>query len=264
MTEPQVAAAPAAAQAAAPVTAGMMIIGNEILSGRTKDANLPYIAAELTALGIRLMEVRVVADIEDDIVAAVNALRARYDYVFTTGGIGPTHDDITAAAIAKAFGVALHRHPDALKLMAARYAPGELTPGRLKMTEVPVGGSLIDNPVSGAPGIQMGNVFVMAGIPAIARAMFDGLKHRLKGGPPMLSRTIVSNLGEGLIATDLGAVQARYPDVEIGSYPFHRRGSFGSSLVLRSTDIARLDGAAEEVRALVRRLGGDPVDELAT
>jgi len=257
MTEPQAAADPA------PITASVMIIGNEILSGRTTDANLPYLAAELTKLGIRLMEVRVVADIEADIVDAINALRARYTYLFTTGGIGPTHDDITAAAVAKAFGVVLHRHPDAVALMSKRYKPGELTPGRLKMTEVPVGAGLVDNPVSGAPGFQIENVFVMAGIPAIARAMFDGLKHRLKGGPRMLSRTVVSNLGEGLIATDLGALQARYPDIEIGSYPFHRRGVFGSSLVLRGIDAARLDIAAEDVRALVRRLGGEPTDEPA-
>ena len=251
-------------QAGAPVTAAMMIIGNEILSGRTTDANLPYVAGELTKLGIRLMEVRVVADIEAEIVDAVNALRARYTYLFTTGGIGPTHDDITAAAVAKAFGVALHRRPDALAIMQRRYAnPADLTPGRLKMTEVPVGAGLIDNPVSGAPGFQIANVYVMAGIPAVARAMFDGLKHRLRGGPVMLSRTVVSNLGEGLIATDLAALQERWPDIEIGSYPFHRRGVFGSSLVLRGTDAGRLDRAAEEVRALVRRLGGTPSDEPA-
>jgi molybdenum cofactor synthesis domain-containing protein len=255
MTEPQ---------DEAPITAAVMIIGNEILSGRTTDANLPYIASELTKLGIRLLEVRVVADIESEIIDAVNALRARYTYLFTTGGIGPTHDDITAAAVAKAFGLTLHRHPDALALMQRRYKnPADLTPGRLKMTEVPVGASLVDNPVSGAPGFQIANVFVMAGIPAIARAMFDGLRHRLKGGPPMLARTVVSNLGEGLIATDLGLLQERYPDVEIGSYPFHRRGVFGSSLVLRSIDVGRLEAAADEVRALVRRLGGEPTDEPA-
>jgi molybdenum cofactor synthesis domain-containing protein len=254
MTEPQ----------AAPVTAAVMIIGNEILSGRTTDANLPFLAGELTKLGIRLMEVRVVADIEADIVAAVNALRQRYTYVFTTGGIGPTHDDITAGCVAKAFGVALQRHPDAVAIMQRRYAnPADLTPARLKMTEVPVGGTLIDNPVSGAPGFQIGNVYVMAGIPSVARAMFDGLKHRLQGGPPMLSRTVVSNLGEGLIAADLSAVQDRWPDIEIGSYPFHRRGVFGSSLVLRGTDAARLEVAAEEVREVVRRLGGTPTDEPA-
>jgi molybdopterin-biosynthesis enzyme MoeA-like protein len=248
----------------APVTAAVMIIGNEILSGRTTDANLPYLAGELTKLGIRLMEVRVVADIEADIVDAVNALRARYTYLFTTGGIGPTHDDITAGSVAKAFGVDLHRHPDAVAVMQKRYKnPADLTPGRLKMTEVPVGGTLIDNPVSGAPGFKIANVYVMAGIPAVARAMFDGLKHTLKGGVPMRSRTVVSNLGEGVIATDLAAVQERHPDVEIGSYPFHRRGVFGSSLVIRGTDEARLDAVAEEVRALVSRLGGTPTDEPA-
>jgi len=246
------------------VTAAVMIIGNEILSGRTTDANLPFIAGELTKLGIRLMEVRVVADIEAEIVAAVNALRARYTYLFTTGGIGPTHDDITAASVAAAFGVEVHRHPDAVAILQRRYAnPSDLTQGRLKMTEVPVGATLVDNPVSGAPGFKIENVYVMAGIPAVARAMFDGLKHGLKGGTPLLSRTVVSNLGEGLIATDLAAIQERHPDVEIGSYPFHRRGVFGSSLVIRGTETARLDAVAEEVRALVRRLGGTPTDEPA-
>jgi molybdopterin-biosynthesis enzyme MoeA-like protein len=246
------------------VTAAVMIIGNEILSGRTTDANLPYLAGELTRLGIRLMEVRVVADIEADIVDAVNALRARYTYLFTTGGIGPTHDDITAGSVAAAFGVALQRHPDAVAVLQKRYKnPADLTPGRLKMCEVPVGASLIDNPVSGAPGFKIANVHVMAGIPAVARAMFDGLKHTLKGGAPMLSRVVVSNLGEGVIATDLAALQDRHPDVEIGSYPFHRRGVFGSSLVIRGTDAAKLDTVAEAVRALVRRLGGTPTDEPA-
>src|SRR5260221_6265574 len=245
-------------QAAAP-TAAMMIIGNEILSGRTTDANLPFIAGELTKLGIRLMEVRVVADIEQEIIDAINTLRARYTYLFTTGGIGPTHDDITAGAVAKAFGLALHRHPDAVAIMRRRYAnPADLTPARLKMTEVPVGGSLIDNPVSGAPGFQIGNVYVMAGIPAVARAMFDGLKHRLQGGPPMMSRTVVSNLGEGLIAAELAALQERHPDVEIGSYPFHRRGVFGSSLVIRGTDPARLEAVAQEGRAPGPRPGRHP------
>jgi molybdopterin-biosynthesis enzyme MoeA-like protein len=246
------------------VTAAVMIIGNEILSGRTIDANLPFIAGELTKLGIRLMEARVVADIEADIAAAVNALRARYTYLFTTGGIGPTHDDITAGSVAAAFGVAVHRHPDAVAILRRRYAnPADLTQGRLKMTEVPVGATLIDNPVSGAPGFKIDNVYVMAGIPAVARAMFDGLKHGLTGGTPMVSRTVVSNLGEGLIATDLAALQERNPDVEIGSYPFHRRGVFGSSLVIRGTDPARLEAVAEAVRDLVRRLGGTPTDEPA-
>ncbi len=250
-------------QEAAP-TAAMMIIGNEILSGRTTDANLPFVAGELTKLGIRLLEVRVVADIEAEIVDAVNTLRKRYTYLFTTGGIGPTHDDITAAAVAKAFGLELHRHPDAVAIMRRRYAnPADLTQARLKMTEVPVGATLVDNPVSGAPGFKIENVYVMAGIPAVARAMFDGLKHGLKGGTPMQARTVVSNLGEGLIATELAAIQDRNPDVEIGSYPFHRRGVFGSSLVIRGTDPARLDAVADDVRALVRRLGGNPTDEPA-
>ncbi|HUI17833.1 MAG TPA: competence/damage-inducible protein A, partial [Alphaproteobacteria bacterium] len=168
------------------VTAAVLVIGNEILSGRTKDANLPYLAVELNKLGVRLMEARVVPDIEERIIAALNALRGAYDYVFTTGGIGPTHDDITAECVAKAFGVPLRRHPEAVKVLASRFKnPADLNEARLRMANVPEGGVLINNPVSGAPGFQIGNVFVMAGVPAIMQAMFQGLGHRLVGGVPM-------------------------------------------------------------------------------
>jgi molybdenum cofactor synthesis domain-containing protein len=244
------------------VTAAVLVIGNEILSGRTKDANLGYLAGEFTKLGIRLREARVVPDVEEEIISALDALRTRYTYVFTTGGIGPTHDDITSAAIAKAFGLPLRRDPAAVKLLEAHYPPGQLTPARLKMTEVPEGAILIDNPVSKAPGFQIGNVLVLAGVPSIARAMFDGVKHRLKGGVPMLSCTVTCNLGEGVIAQDLSAVQDLYPDLEIGSYPYFRRGAFGTSLVLRGTDEARLEAAAEAVRDLIRNNGGTPGEEV--
>jgi molybdenum cofactor synthesis domain-containing protein len=240
------------------VTAALLIIGNEILSGRTQDANLNYIAKGCEALGVRLREVRVVPDIEDEIVAGLDALRHRYSYVFTTGGIGPTHDDITAAAVAKAFGLALHRDPEAMKRLQGHYAQGDLTEARLKMTEMPVGSVLIDNPVTTAPGFQIGNVFVMAGVPAICRGMFDGLRNRLVGGPLVVSRTVSCPLAEGVIAADLAAIQARYPALEIGSYPYFRRGVTGTALVLRGTDEAVLDQAAEAVRAMVVTLGGEP------
>ncbi|MBX6321948.1 MAG: competence/damage-inducible protein A [Rhodospirillaceae bacterium] len=245
-------------------TAAVLIIGNEILSGRTQDVNLAFLGSQLNALGIRLREARVVADDEDEIVRAVNECRARYDYVFTTGGIGPTHDDITAACVAKAFGLPLVRNPEAVAILEQHYAPGQLNEARLRMANTPLGAALIANPVSAAPGFQIGNVFVMAGVPSIMRAMFDGLKHRLAGGAPMLSATVVTDLGEGVIAKDLGALQERYADVEIGSYPWFRAGRFGTSLVLRGTDPARLAAAAEEVRALIRALGGDPMDEAPT
>ncbi len=242
-------------------TAAVLIIGNEILSGRTQDVNLAYLGSQLNAVGIRLREARVVADEEDEIVRAVNECRARYDYVFTTGGIGPTHDDITAACVAKAFGLPLVRNPEAVAVLERHYPPGQLNEARLRMASTPLGATLIANPVSAAPGFQIDNVFVMAGVPSIMRAMFDGLKHRLAGGAPMLSATVVTDLGEGVIAKDLAALQGRYGDVEIGSYPWFRAGRFGTSLVLRGTDAARLAAAAEEVRALIRALGGEPIDE---
>ncbi|HLI10498.1 MAG TPA: molybdopterin-binding protein [Alphaproteobacteria bacterium] len=252
----------ATAASARTVTAAVLIIGNEILSGRTKDANLPFLAAELNKLGVRVMEARVVPDIEARIVEAVNALRRQYDYVFTTGGIGPTHDDITAESIAKAFGVALERHPEAVARLARQYkSPSDLNEARLRMANVPAGGILIDNPVSAAPGFQIGNVFVMAGIPSIMQGMFGGLKSRLVGGAPVHSRSVATNLPEGRIAEGLGALQKRHPEVEIGSYPFYRAGQFGVSLVIRGTDVAALERIAEELKTLLRTLGGDILDE---
>ncbi|MSO54545.1 MAG: competence/damage-inducible protein A [Rhodospirillales bacterium] len=243
------------------VTACVLLIGNELLSGRTQDINLAFLAKRLNAQGIQVKEVRIIADEEAAIVAAVNECRATYDYVFTTGGIGPTHDDITSPSVAKAFGVELIRHPEALRLITGYYKPGDLNDARLRMTEVPKGATLISNPVSLAPGFQMDNVFVMAGVPRIMHAMFDGIKDRLAGGRPVVSRAIAAFLPEGLIAKGLGDLQARFDDVEIGSYPFARHGRFGATLVLRSPDAARVDQAADALKDFLRSLGGEPVEE---
>ena len=243
-------------------TASLVIIGNEVLSGRTKDANLAYLGAQLAEMGIRMMEVRIVPDIEANIVEAVNALRARHSYVFTTGGIGPTHDDITSACIAAAFGVKLIRHPDAMAVLAAHYAAtgAEFNDARKKMAEVPEGATLVENPVSKAPGFRIGNVYVFAGIPRIMQAMFDSVRGELTTGAKIASRTVSCRLGEGTLAQGLGAIQTRHPGIDIGSYPYFVGGGFGVSLVLRGTDEATLDTAAEEVRALIRSLGGEPVE----
>ncbi len=242
------------------VTAAVLIIGNEILSGRTKDVNLGYLAEELTKVGVRLREARVVADVEGEIVAAVNECRSRYDYVFTTGGIGPTHDDITSGSVAKAFGVPLILDEQARAVLARNYPPGGLNEARLRMAHVPEGAALIDNPVSAAPGFRMGNVFVMAGVPSIMRAMFDGVKGTLVGGRPVLSLTVSAHLGEGIIAAGLGALQQRYTDLDIGSYPFFRAGRFGASFVLRGTERSQLDAAAAELRHLIAALGAEPIE----
>ncbi len=242
------------------VTAALVVIGNEILSGRTQDTNLKYLGGRLNELGIRLVEARVVRDEEDAIVGAVNALRAACDYVFTTGGIGPTHDDITARCIAKAFGRPLVRNPEAVRRLEAAYAEGELNEARLSMADMPEGAELIDNPVSGAPGFRIGNVFVMAGVPSIMRAMFEGVKHRLTGGAPVLSRTVSAHLAEGQLAGGLAGLQERFPGVEVGSYPFFRQGRFGVSIVLRGTEADALDRATEALRDLIRELGGEPIE----
>jgi molybdenum cofactor synthesis domain-containing protein len=243
------------------VTAAVLIIGNEILSGRTQDANLAYLATGLNEAGVTLREARVIPDIAETIVAAVNELRSTYDYLFTTGGIGPTHDDITSECVAKAFGVPWTLHPEAHRIFLDHYKPGELNEARLRMAHTPEGASLVKNAVSRAPGFRMGNVFVFAGIPRVMQAMFDAVKHDLKGGRPMLSRTVSCHLAEGVIAKGLGEIQGRYADLDIGSYPFYRRGEFGTSLVLRGRDAARLAAGTAQVVALVRDLGGTPVEE---
>jgi molybdenum cofactor synthesis domain-containing protein len=240
------------------VTACILVIGNEILSGRTKDANIQYLALELGQLGIRVMECRVIPDIEDTVVATVNEVRRKFDYVFTTGGIGPTHDDITADCIAKAFGVGISEHPEAIARMTRHYGDAALfTPARRRMARVPHGGILVDNPVSVAPGFQMENVFTFAGIPKVAEAMFQSMKHKLVGGTPVLSRTVRTNLPEGIIAEPLGALQQRYDDLDIGSYPAFRNGKPSVSLVLRGTDDARLAAAAVELLATIRGMNGE-------
>ena len=242
------------------VTAAVLLIGNEILSGRTKDANLNYLATELTSIGIRMSEARVVADVPEAIIKAVNELRAAYDYVFTTGGIGPTHDDITSECVARAFGVALIKDPRAVKLLTNHYGEANLTEARLRMAHLPEGATLVENPVSTAPGFQVGNVFVLAGVPSICRAMFDGIKGRLKVGDKMLSATISGHVGEGVIAKGLGALQNRYPVLEIGSYPFFRQGRFGASFVIRGTDSDAIKAASEELRGIIRGLGAEPIE----
>src|ERR1700761_2512569 len=207
-----------------PKTAAILVIGDEILSGRTQDTNTNAIARFLAALGIDLKEVRVVGDVEGEIVAGLNALRARYDFVFTTGGIGPTHDDITADAVAKAFGVGIGYHPEAYALLEKRYPPGEFNDMRKRMARIPHGASLVANSVSGAPGFHIGNVYVMAGVPLVMRAMFQATDPELPRGVPVKSVTVEAAIPEGTIALGLSALQNAHKDVAIGSYPFYREG----------------------------------------
>lgn len=241
-------------------TASVLIIGNEILTGRTQDVNLGHIGRMMMKAGIHLREARVAPDSEDEIIRHVNALRSAYDYVFTTGGIGPTHDDITAACVARAFGVALELNAEARALLLRHYGSEEkLTAPRLRMAMIPSGASLIDNPVSTAPGFRLGNVFVMAGVPKIMQAMLDGILPTLSGGPPIESRSIGCSLPESAIAEDLGALAARYPQLDIGSYPYFRPGGYGLSLVLRGQDLAMLEKAEAELFDLLARREGHPV-----
>jgi len=237
------------------VTACLLIIGNEILSGRTQDKNVAYIGQRLNELGVRLMEVRVIPDDERVIIDTLNEVRRGFDYVFTTGGIGPTHDDITADCVAKAFGLPLIVNPEARAILEAHYPPGQLTEARLRMARTPEGARLIENPVSKAPGFRVENVFVMAGIPAVMQAMFNSLKHSLVGGKPLRSRSVKVELGESFVAEGLAAVQDGHPDVEIGSYPFNRDGVFGTRLVLRSTEESELAAAAAALDAMLLGLG---------
>src|SRR5215469_10967343 len=232
------------------VTAALLVIGDEILSGRTKDKNIGHIADHLTAIGIQLKEVRIVADVEAEIIGAVNALRARFDYLFTTGGIGPTHDDITADCIAKAFGVGIDVDERALAPMKAYFERRgvELTPARLRMARIPFGAELVENSVSIAPGFMLGNVIVMAGIPNIMHVMLDAATKFLKTGKKMLATALDLHRPEGEIADMFAALQKSYPDVPMGSYPFQRDGKPGTQLVLRCTDAARLAEAENELK----------------
>lgn len=232
--------------------AAILIIGDEILSGRTRDANMHYLAGELTRMGIDLKEVRVVADEKSAIVGAVNALRSAYAHVFTSGGIGPTHDDITAEAVAAAFGMALHIRDDARAILAAHYdrAGLEFNAARQRMARIPEGATLIDNPISAAPGFSLENVHVMAGVPDIFKAMVASLLPRLTGGAPVLSQSLRIDRGEGVIAEPLAALAAEFADLSFGSYPFIQSGVYGANIVVRGTDPGRIDVAIGRLAAL--------------
>lgn len=248
------------------VTAAVCVIGNEILSGRTQDANIAFLGRSLNEIGIQLREVRIVPDIREEIVDAVNALRARYDYVFTTGGIGPTHDDITAESIGAAFGLPVGYHPVSYARMEAWYRESgrEFTEARKRMAMTPEGAELLENELTIAPGFKVENVFVLAGVPRIARAMFEAAKPHLKRrGRSVLSRAISTHLVEGVLAKGLGEIQQRHPEADIGSYPFYNGpGGHGVMLVIRSVDPGELDRGGAEVRALIAELGGDVIDDV--
>ncbi len=241
-------------------TAGVIIIGNEILSGRTQDLNVSYIGKNLEELGIILAEVIVIPDIEATIIEKVKTYSENYDYVFTTGGIGPTHDDITSESIAKAFDVKLLRDPVAVKCMERHYDPGTLTEARLKMADIPEGASLIDNPVSGAPAFQIKNVFVLAGVPEIMQAMFDALIERLVGGPPILTASVCTNLTESKLAEGMTKIQNECEEVSIGSYPYFKRGKLGVNVVLRSTDKVLLLQQTQLIETLINDLEGKVIE----
>jgi len=240
------------------ITAAVLVIGDEILSGRTKDRNLGYIAEYLTNIGIELREARVVPDIEAEIVAALNALRARYTYVFTTGGIGPTHDDITADAVAKAFGVAIDEDPRVLAMMMERYRPGELTAARRRMARIPAGAELIENPISKAPGFRLANVIVMAGVPSVMQAMLDFAARGLETGEKIIAETVeAGGVPEGRYGTALGEIAAAHPAVTIGSYPSFQDGRFRNQIVVRGKDASKIAAAREAIGAMLARLVAD-------
>ena len=244
------------------VTCAVLIIGDEILSGRTQDTNLRDIARYLGVIGVDLAEARTVPDVMEEIVDALNALRARYDYVITTGGIGPTHDDITADAVAQAFGVPLEEHPEIMAMMTARWG-GELNTARRRMARVPVGGALVKNPVAGPPGFTIGNVFTLAGVPQIMRGMLEDVGPRMRGGRPTVSRTVrVEGSGEGQIAEPLETVAKAHADMSLGSYPFFGPDGYGSNLVVRGRDPEQLGQVVEELIAALRRAGIDNVREI--
>jgi molybdenum cofactor synthesis domain-containing protein len=243
---------------AATVTAALLVIGDEILSGRTKDKNIGYVAEYLTGIGIDLREVRIVPDVEAEIVSAVNALRERYDYLFTTGGIGPTHDDITADSIAKAFGVAIGHDPRAVAILRERYRPEDLNEARMRMARIPAGADLIENPISKAPGFRLGNVIVMAGVPSIMQVMLDQVAPTLDTGIPTIVETVeAEGILEGLYAEGLAEIARAHEGVSIGSYPSFSSSGFRNQIVVRSRDGAQLAAALADVRALLARLKGD-------
>ncbi|HZK99832.1 MAG TPA: competence/damage-inducible protein A [Caulobacteraceae bacterium] len=241
------------------VTAAALIIGDEILSGRTQDTNLGDIARYLGFLGVDLAEARVVPDSKPEIIAALDALRARYDYVITTGGIGPTHDDITADCVAEAFGVPLREHPDILAMMTARWG-AELNAARRRMARIPDGGSLVKNPVQGPPGFQIGNVFVLAGVPQIMRGMLEDVGPRLRTGAVVISRTVrVEGAGEGALAAPLETLARAHPDLSLGSYPFFGPEGYGSNLVIRGRDADEVAATVELLVAALAKVGANSV-----
>lgn len=240
------------------LTAAVVIIGNEILTGRTQDSNTSWIAEKLLARGIAIREVRIIPDDEEAIMRSVNELRAKHNYVFTTGGIGPTHDDITAECVARAFGVEMEQNEEAFRMLEQYYGLENLTPPRAKMASVPIGSKLIPNPVSAAPGFIIENVYVMAGVPRIMHAMLDHIIDMLKVGRPVLSNTVACATPESALAEDLAGLQSRYPEIEIGSYPHFRGGVLGLSLVLRSTEEERLEQATTELVGIIRKHGDEP------
>ena len=237
------------------ITAAVLVIGDEILSGRTKDRNLGYIAEYCTNIGIELREARVVPDVQEEIVEALNALRGRYTYVFTTGGIGPTHDDITADAVARAFGVSIDEDPRAIAIMAPRYAPGEFNAARRRMARIPAGADLLDNPISKAPGFRIGNVIVMAGVPNIMQAMLDSAAKELKTGQKILAETVeAGGLPEGRYGVALGEVASAHTSVSIGSYPAFVDGGFRNQIVIRGKDAGAVGAARKAVEAMLAAL----------
>lgn len=242
------------------VTACVIVIGNEILSGRTQDINLNHIATTLGGWGIQVQHARVIPDDEDIIVGTINEVRQAYDYIFTTGGIGPTHDDITAVCIAKAFGVPIIQHPDIEERIRRRPAPDDVMASRLLMARVPEGAELIDNPSGGPQGFAMENVHVMAGIPRVMQAMLSTLEGKLTTGPVIRSHTIRAYTGESSIADALAAIQQDHPDADIGSYPFLREDRYGTHLVIRSADVQLLRTIADTIMEAVRNIGETPED----
>ena len=241
-------------------TACLLVIGNEVLSGRTQDANIRFLATRLGELGIPMREVRIIPDVPQTIIDTVNEVRAKFTYVFTTGGIGPTHDDITSECVAAAFGVPWEPHPEAWARMERSYPPGGFNAARQRMATMPRGATLIDNALSVAPGFQIGNVYVMAGVPRVMQSMFEWLAPKLQGGAKVVSRAVHAiGLAEGLIAEGLTGVQARYPDLDLGSYPFYRPSGNGVSIVAKGTDAARAEAAIAEVTTLIAGLDRTPV-----
>ena len=241
-------------------TACLLVIGNEVLSGRTQDANIKFLATGLGEIGIPLHEVRIIPDVPETIVTTVNECRARFDHVFTTGGIGPTHDDITSQCVADAFGVPWEIHPEAWARMEKHYKQGEFNAARQRMATLPRGASLIDNAVSVAPGFTIGNVHVMAGVPRIMQSMFGWLAPTLEGGTPIASAAVhAAGLMEGAIAAGLEAIQARYPDLDVGSYPYYRSTGNGVSLVAKGQDAEAVTRCIAEVADLVRQMGKLPI-----